>query len=132
MTNDDGSIIIRIFSSDGCKRCKMFKEECIKFSLPYVLIDANDDNNQDICDKYDVNQLPHIQVVRKGTGVVLIEYVGYINPVSLLSALQKKMNSKKTVKVKVQEINSEEIEKTSGCIECKKNKDAKSSAKKTR
>jgi thioredoxin-related protein len=125
MSNDDNSIIIRIFASDGCKRCKMFKEECKKFSLPHVVMDANADENQELCDQYDVNQLPHIQVVRQNSGDVLIEYAGYINPVSLLSVLQKRMNSKKSARVKVQEIDSESIEKSEGCMECKKKRDAK-------
>ena len=128
MSNDDNSIIIRVFSSDGCKRCNMFKEECKKFFLPHEIVDANADENQDMCDKYDVNQLPHIQIIRQATGVVLIEYVGYINPVSLLSVLQKKMNAQKTARVKVQEIDDEQIEGAPGCSECrKKKKDSKRS-----
>ena len=128
MSNDDSSIVIRIFSSDYCTRCKMFKEECKKFGLPHVIVDANATENQTICDKYEVDQLPHIQIIRENSGLVLLEYAGYIHPVSILSTLRKKLQSRlnKKVKVKVEEINEEEILKTQKkkCPKCgrKKNK----------
>jgi len=122
MSNDDSSIVIRIFSSNECSRCQMFKEECKKFGLPHLIVDANSIENQDICDQYEVNQLPHIQIIRESSGLVLLEYVGYIHPVSMLSTLRKKLKSRlnKKATAKVEGISEEEISKDANCKNCKK------------
>jgi len=122
MSNDDSSIIIRIFSSTGCKRCKMFKEECQKFGLPHLIIDANADKNQDICDKYEVNQLPHIQIVRQNSGLVMLEYAGYIHPISFLNTFKKRLKAQTSARVKVQTIGDDEISNNTECKECRKKK----------
>tara|TARA_Y100000310_G_scaffold344498_1_gene457577 strand:- start:569 stop:1045 length:477 start_codon:yes stop_codon:yes gene_type:complete len=122
MSNDDSSIIIRVFSSNGCKRCKMFKEECKKFSLPHIFVDANADENQEICDKYEVNQLPHIQIVRQNSGLVMLEYAGYIHPISFLNTFKKRLRAGATAVASVNKIDEEDILKNSGCNECKKAK----------
>ena len=87
----------------------MFKEECKKFSLPHIVIDANADENQDICDKYEVSALPHIQIIREVSGLVLLEYAGYIHPISMLSTLKKKLKSRASKKVKVEGISESDI-----------------------
>lgn len=125
MSNDDNSIIIRIFASSGCKRCKMFKEECKKFGLPHISIDANDKSNEDLCDKYEVNQLPHIQVVREMSGLVMLEYAGYIHPISFLNTFKKKIkkSSSQIAKGKggkVSSIPDGQISKNPGCSSCQK------------
>ncbi|MBC8306276.1 MAG: hypothetical protein H8E55_62265 [Pelagibacterales bacterium] len=128
MSNDDSSIVIRVFSSNGCRRCKMFREECKKFGLPHIIIDANADENQDICDKYEVNDLPHIQIIRETSGLVLLEYVGYIHPVSMLSTLKKKLKSRAVKKVKVEGISESDIiadnkdGENKGCSSCGRKK----------
>jgi arsenate reductase-like glutaredoxin family protein len=129
MSNDDSSIIIRIFASNGCKRCKMFKEECQKFSLPHVVINANEEKNQEICDKYEVNQLPHIQIVRQNSGLVMLEYAGYIHPISFLNTFKKRLRAGATAVASVNKIDEEDILKNPGCSECKK---AKAKAKENR
>ena len=122
MSNDDSSIIIRIFSSNECSRCKMFKEECKKFGLPHLIVDANDLKNQGVCDQYEVNELPHIQIIRESSALVLLEYVGYIHPVSMLSKLRKKLKSRlnKKATAKVEGISEEEMSKDPNCKNCKK------------
>ena len=124
MSNDDSSIIIRIFASNGCKRCKMFKEECQKFSLPHVVINANEEKNQEICDKYEVNQLPHIQIMRERSEMVMLEYAGYIHPISFLNTFKKRIaaKSKDVETAKVSRIPGGEITKKPGCGSCQKAK----------
>ena len=128
MSNDDSSIVIRIFSSDECSRCNMFKEECKKFGLPHIIVDANADKNQEMCDKYEVNNLPHIQIIKESSGLVLLEYIGYIHPVSMLSTLKKKLKSRASKKVKVEGMSEEEIAKDGGCKGCRKKREDKNVA----
>tara|TARA_Y100000034_G_scaffold118699_1_gene159641 strand:+ start:5154 stop:5555 length:402 start_codon:yes stop_codon:yes gene_type:complete len=102
----------------------MFKEECKKFSLPHIFVDANADENQEICDKYEVNQLPHIQIVRQNSGLVMLEYAGYIHPISFLNTFKKRLSagSRATAVASVNKIDEEDIAKNSGCSKCKKAK----------
>ena len=98
----------------------MFKEECKKFGLPHIVIDANADKNQDLCDKYEVNALPHVQIIRQPSKLVLLEYAGYMHPVSLLSTLKKRLSAQR---VKIKAIDPAVGAKPGGCSECKKKKD---------
>ncbi|MCD6434907.1 MAG: thioredoxin family protein [Clostridiales bacterium] len=73
--------IIRIFGSDSCEKCKTVLEfynsesKFLKEHYKIEYIDAMSDDTQDLCDEYDVDELPHVQYICDGK--VKRELVGY-------------------------------------------------------
>ena len=73
--------IIRIFGSDDCEKCKtvidFFKSatKYIKDHYKIEYVDAMADDTQELCDEYDVDELPHIQYIFDGK--VERDLVGY-------------------------------------------------------
>lgn len=72
--------ILRIFGSDSCQNCDNiinFLEK--KKSISYIFVDAFAENEdiQNLCDKYGVDELPHIQTL-DDDGKVINELIGYV------------------------------------------------------
>ena len=67
---------IRIFGSDQCDYCSMALDILKHFKVNFQYIDAFDDSKsiQKICDKYNVDELPHLQVIKNDK--VIDEYIG--------------------------------------------------------
>lgn len=87
--HDDNEIKIRIFGSKECYKCKSLSDIYTDMGYKFDFIDANADENESICDKYDIDELPHVQVFRAKSGTVLIDYKGFLGPVDLNAALNK-------------------------------------------
>ncbi len=65
---------IRIFGSNECHHCMEVKDEFKSMGIEVDFIDANADENQKICDDYNVDKLPHIQAIRENK--IIMEHSG--------------------------------------------------------
>lgn len=72
-------MIYRIFGSKNCEKCNILTEAMDKLYMTWLFVDADLDENQEICDAFNVDELPHIQVLNID-GEILYEHIGYINP----------------------------------------------------
>lgn len=97
--NDYRFIKIRIFGSEKCEMCKRFKNELKSISLPFEFIDAMSEENQEICDKYSVDNLPHIQAFINDSEKIIYEHRGYIQLSYFINNIQKVIS--KSVKSEV-------------------------------
>ena len=68
---------IRIFYTKDCKRCHIYLNALAEGCVTYVALDAEADENEEICDKYDVDELPHTQILDGEK--VIAEFVGIRN-----------------------------------------------------
>jgi len=84
------SSIIRVFGSDDCKRCKVYLPELEEANIEFVFIDAEADEHEELCDEYDIDELPVTQIVVDGE--VLGELIGPLHPDFLLK-WQKELTS---------------------------------------
>jgi len=68
---------IRFFGSSDCKECLKFFVILNRHQVEYKYIDAIDDNDdiQMLCDKNNVEELPHIQFILDEDQVV-VEHIG--------------------------------------------------------
>jgi len=71
-------MIIRIFYTKDCKRCHAYLNALTEACINYVALDADEDKNEKICDKYGVDELPYTQIL-DGKKVIK-EFVGIRNP----------------------------------------------------
>jgi len=67
----------RVFGSNNCHMCKLLTSELKAAGLNFSFVDANADETQDLCDLFDVDELPHVQVL-SGDGKLLAEHIGFI------------------------------------------------------
>ena len=96
-------IRIRVFGSNNCEQCDKFAKAMKMHAFEYEFLDANADENQDICDKYDVDELPCIQAYIDGSEEILLQKIGYISPVLLyqsISDAQEKRLYPRDMKIK--------------------------------
>lgn len=59
---------IRLFGVDGCAICKEMKEGLKDLALIYI--DADADDTQELCDQYNVDILPHVQILDENDSVL--------------------------------------------------------------
>jgi len=76
------SSTIRVFGSDTCERCKVYLPELKKENIEFVFIDADADEHEELCDEYEIDELPVTQIVVDGQ--VLGELIGPLHPDFLL------------------------------------------------
>lgn len=108
------SIIIQVYGSDSCEICKNQLTILKHYSLPHIYIDVNKEENQEICDLYNIDILPTLQVIAKDSGEILADYIGFIDPKILIeNALQNLKDNKKFVI-------ADKIKKEEECQSCKK------------
>jgi hypothetical protein len=55
----------------------------------------------------------------------MLEYAGYIHPISFLNTFKKRLKAKTSARVKVQTIGDDEISNNTECKECRKKKNNK-------
>ena len=69
--------VIRIFGSTDCDDCRLAMSYLEDLSLDYEYIDAFSEESkiEKLCDDYDVDELPHVQVLNK-KGRVISEFIG--------------------------------------------------------
>lgn len=73
-------ITIQIFGSKGCDICAAQVKAFEYHSIPFQYFDADAPENQDRCDKYNVDELPHIQAIYDDNYKVFHTHIGYIGP----------------------------------------------------
>ncbi len=59
-------VSFRVFGSTDCDHCKTLIKKLSDSNLPYQFIDANAEENTDLCDSQNVMELPHIQAIFEG------------------------------------------------------------------
>lgn len=74
---------LRLFGLETCEDCQLLLEllKEIEEYIPFEYIDADADDMQKLCDKHEVDKLPHLQAI-DGDNVVA-EHVGPCTPAYL-------------------------------------------------
>jgi len=67
--------MIRVFGSDDCERCKFYLPALKEANIDFVFIDAEADENDGLCEEYEIDELPVTQIVNED-GKVLGELIG--------------------------------------------------------
>ena len=62
--------MIRIFGSSTCRRCGVLTSGLKLLNRPFVFIDAMAPENDPICDEFEVDALPHVQIIDENTVVL--------------------------------------------------------------
>ena len=75
--------MLRVFGSDDCERCKVYLPALKEAGIDFVFIDAEAEENDDLCEEFDIDELPVTQVV-DDDGKVLGELRGSLQPGFLL------------------------------------------------
>jgi hypothetical protein len=99
--NEYRFIKIRIFGNEKCEMCQRIKNELKSISLPFEFIDAMLDENQDICDRYSVEKLPHIQAFIDNSEKIVYEHRGYIQISLFINNIQKIISKNSKLKVDI-------------------------------
>lgn len=94
MNSKKTELAIRVFGSKECLHCKKLMQELGLIGVPYSFIDANEDKNQDLCDKNNVDRLPHAQCLDKVSGSIIFEYVGPISAQNFMDKISQKITGK--------------------------------------
>jgi hypothetical protein len=63
-------MFIRVYGSYVCEKCALLTNGLKLLKIPFEFIDALDEKNDAICDKYSVNALPHVQIFNDDNVVV--------------------------------------------------------------
>jgi hypothetical protein len=95
MENKQRKLKIRIFGASECSYCKKLCEEMDAIGVPYDFLDANDSLNNDICDRYNVDKLPHIQCYSEGEKDIICEFAGAIGGQAFMNKVSEKISGKK-------------------------------------
>ena len=83
-------MLIRVFGSNDCEKCKELLRDLQLYKMNFVFVDANDDKNQELCDLHDVDELPHVQVIRNKN--ILAQYIGSESVLQIRKLAKKKNN----------------------------------------
>ena len=69
--------MIRFFGSEDCDNCRLAMSYLDDLSLDYEYVDALSEELEieKLCDDYNVDELPHVQVLNK-KGVIVDEFIG--------------------------------------------------------
>ena len=86
------SATIRVFGSDDCDRCKIYLPALEKANIEFVFIDAEAEENDDLCDEHEIDELPVTQIISDGQ--VLGELIGPLQPDFLIN-WQKELTCEK-------------------------------------
>lgn len=127
-------ITIQIFGSKDCEKCIAVTKAFEYHSIHYVFFDVDSLENQEICDNYNIDELPHIQAIYNDNKKVFHTYIGYISPLVFIEKmkehthlLEEFFNVNKNIahqKVDMNSIKKEINENVSKapCRNCSKNK----------
>lgn len=75
---------IYFFGSPSCDNCLELLNDLAGYNFDFTdedefcLVDAFDDNNEELCDEHEVDQLPHVKILDGDQ--VLFERVGMFDP----------------------------------------------------
>jgi glutaredoxin len=67
---------IRVFASKSCSHCQKLKQVLSNIDVKIVYVDAMDEKNSVLCDKYNIEKLPHVQFIDKNKNKIVKEYFG--------------------------------------------------------
>lgn len=84
------SIVYRIFGSSSCEDCNKLKKAMDFYGFYYDFIDVDAKNNDELCDKFNIDRIPHIQALSQETGNIHVQYIGYISPIAFFNLLSDK------------------------------------------
>jgi hypothetical protein len=82
---------VRIFGSTTCANCHYIERGLKLLSVPFTFIDAQDEANDAICDLYNVDALPHVQIIDENDQVVW-EKAKHVALPDILFALKNQNN----------------------------------------
>jgi len=125
------SIVYRIFGSSSCDDCSKLKKAMDFYGFYYDFIDVDADQNEKLCDKFNIDKIPHIQALSQKTGDVHVQYIGYISPIAFFNLLSDKaeFGDSNMIINGVSESNGNNSKKQSGCGCGKRTKKAKNETK---
>lgn len=95
MSNNSRKLKIRIFGAQECSYCKKLCDEMSNVGVPYDFVDANDSINNDLCDKHNVDKLPHIQCYSEPNQDIIFENAGPISAQVFMNKVAEKISGKK-------------------------------------
>ena len=75
---------VRFFGSSDCEDCMEVFVLLNKFQIDYKYIDANEDDEdiQELCDEYEIEELPHLQFFIDDN--IVLQHVGLLTEVELI------------------------------------------------
>lgn len=79
----------KIFGAEDCEKCKALMKAFEFHSISYVFVDANAKENEAICDKFNIDELPHIQAVYEDNDKPFLSHIGYISPLLFIDKVKK-------------------------------------------
>mgnify|MGYP001180949654 CR=1 FL=1 len=82
-------IRIRIFGASDCENCKSLMKAFEFHAISYEFIDANDPKHEALCDKHNVDELPHIQAIYEDNEKPFLTNIGYIGPLVFVDKIKK-------------------------------------------
>jgi arsenate reductase-like glutaredoxin family protein len=85
--------VIRVFGAKNCSKCESLISCLRVINIPYEFIDANADDTQELCDKYDVDALPHVQLLDDNQ--VIWQKAKDVNLPEILSQIKAQENETK-------------------------------------
>jgi len=94
MSENNKELNIRIFGADNCVHCKNLLGDFDRIGVPYKFIDANAEENQSLCDKNNVDNLPHVQCF-SSENKIIFQHVGPIGAQEFMNKLAEKITGKK-------------------------------------
>ena len=95
MENGSKKLKIRVFGAADCTYCKRLCEEMSMIGVPYDFIDANAEENNSICDKYNIDKLPHIQCYADVDKDIICEHAGPVSAQAFMNKVSEKISGKK-------------------------------------
>jgi glutaredoxin len=81
--------LIRIFGTKDCERCQSIVKAFEYHGFPFEYIDADAPENEELCDKYHVDELPHVQAMYDDNSKVFYTHIGYISPILFIEKAQE-------------------------------------------
>ena len=78
----------RLFALDGCDNCELMMKGFRESNVTYFYVDAEAVSSQSLCDRHDVDEVPHVQILNKNNKIVY-EHIGFIDINKLIKIAAK-------------------------------------------
>lgn len=88
---ENSKLIYRIFGLETCAECIKLKKSMDFYGFEYEFVDIDLEENDELCDKFNVSTVPHTQVVAEASGEVVHQHIGFISPIALFKDLADKL-----------------------------------------
>jgi hypothetical protein len=83
---------IMIFGSDSCQNCLKQKHSFTALGVPFEFVDAMADRNQSLCDRMDVDELPHSICLFEDTLKPVHAHRGLIDAQSFMNSVVERLS----------------------------------------